>query len=860
MFSLIITVISIALVASLALATLYYGGSAFNQGQALAEAAKISGQGQQLLGAAEIYRTDKGKWPDSLQVMLDEGYLKSIPIASAPEGAASVGISHAASTAWEMPQANKPLFVLNSVSSQEVCLLVNLHGSLQKKGILRHAYNELVSQCFGADETAPLTAVFKKEVGVVLAGALDVPKIATGPLSGVGPADWLVAATVPAAPPAQLATGFWVITALSPPDWGTPFITSNGYQTTCPAGAIDPTSSAATPVVTLPGETLDVDGILVTGWVPSSTWNWPAHMMVPLSRSWCIPANSSDASPAGTELASYPALAVSPSLLSPASASTPPGWGYSEMGLAVVSANNVTWTLMAGWFEVDVSDSNTSSSPGGLAGQKIAIGSGPEELLTHYTNTATLSVNGVTYANPSGTFELPLSVVFQDAITNIKQYSLDLPTAGVGSSSPSVTLLVKNEGRTVTFNATPFSVDAPFFVSATTCSGIFSIGQTCTATVNFFATDTVIYTGNLKANFISGESSETLMLSGHGAWANVAQVVAMGYQSYALLNNGDLIEFGMDQSGYILTFGGAYELTATLAETNVRQVAAALAHSILVKNDGTVWTAGRNSDGELGTGSTTNLPSFVQVLDGGSKVAAGYGTSYVLKTDGTIWATGADGYGQLVDGAANTGSQTFKQVAAGFVDISAGTGTLLALKADGTLWVGGCIYNSGSPYTCGALNTYPTLTQISSDVVSVSTRPDGATMHFVKTDGSLWAQGNNSFGQLGDGTVTSRNSFVQVGTGYSKVFTGNRNTFALKTDGTLWATGDGEYGKAGYPLSAGISQTSFIQVAPAGLRGVSAHNSFALAIRADNVLISTGSGNKTLGYDTGTQPWRTLLH
>jgi len=54
MFSLIITIISIALVAALALATLYYGGDAFNQGRAGAEASRIINEGQQVAGGVSL--------------------------------------------------------------------------------------------------------------------------------------------------------------------------------------------------------------------------------------------------------------------------------------------------------------------------------------------------------------------------------------------------------------------------------------------------------------------------------------------------------------------------------------------------------------------------------------------------------------------------------------------------------------------------------------------------------------------------------------------------------------------------------------------------------------------------------------
>lgn len=63
MFSLIITIISIALVTALALATIYYGGSAFRQGGDAASAAKLINEGQQLSGAAAIVEANTGTDP-----------------------------------------------------------------------------------------------------------------------------------------------------------------------------------------------------------------------------------------------------------------------------------------------------------------------------------------------------------------------------------------------------------------------------------------------------------------------------------------------------------------------------------------------------------------------------------------------------------------------------------------------------------------------------------------------------------------------------------------------------------------------------------------------------------------------------
>jgi len=58
MFSLIITIISIALVAALALATIYYGGNAFNKGSAEAKASQLINEGQQINGAIAMAKAD----------------------------------------------------------------------------------------------------------------------------------------------------------------------------------------------------------------------------------------------------------------------------------------------------------------------------------------------------------------------------------------------------------------------------------------------------------------------------------------------------------------------------------------------------------------------------------------------------------------------------------------------------------------------------------------------------------------------------------------------------------------------------------------------------------------------------------
>ncbi len=85
MFSLIITIISIALVAALALATIYYGGTAFNRGSADAVAAQLINEGQQINGAVAMNRADAASGAAAavtdLAGLVTANYLAQVPTA-----------------------------------------------------------------------------------------------------------------------------------------------------------------------------------------------------------------------------------------------------------------------------------------------------------------------------------------------------------------------------------------------------------------------------------------------------------------------------------------------------------------------------------------------------------------------------------------------------------------------------------------------------------------------------------------------------------------------------------------------------------------------------------------------------------
>ena len=115
-------------------------------------------------------------------------------------------------------------------------------------------------------------------------------------------------------------------------------------------------------------------------------------------------------------------------------------------------------------------------------------------------------------------------------------------------------------------------------------------------------------------------------------------------------------------------------------------------HWLALRNDGTVWGQGSNTEGQLGDGTIADRSSPVQVpaLSGVAGIAAGANFSLAVKHDGTVWGWGGNGYGQLGDGS---NSQRLAPVQAtglaNVVSVAAGNVHALAIRADGTVWAWG---------------------------------------------------------------------------------------------------------------------------------------------------------------------------
>jgi len=307
--------------------------------------------------------------------------------------------------------------------------------------------------------------------------------------------------------------------------------------------------------------------------------------------------------------------------------------------------------------------------------------------------------------------------------------------------------------------------------------------------------------GQLGDNTVLSRLSPVSVVGGFTDWC---QISGASQSSFAVRQNGTVWAWGQNTNGLLgdnCTVSRSSPVSVVGGFTDWCQVSGGQIHALAVRQNGTAWGWGANSYGRIGDNCTVTRSSPVSVAGGFTdwcRVSAGP-HSFGIRQNGTLWAWGQNLQGRLGDNTTTNRSSPVS-VVGGFTDwcqVQAGRYHSLALRQNGTVWGWGCNAQG----------------QIGDDTVVSKSSPVSVVGGFtdwcyiaaetssmgVRQGGSAWAWGTNGFGQLGDNTIVSRSSPVSVvGINNWCTVQGSTNFAAgIRQDGTAWAWGNGGFGKLG---------------------------------------------------------------
>jgi alpha-tubulin suppressor-like RCC1 family protein len=284
--------------------------------------------------------------------------------------------------------------------------------------------------------------------------------------------------------------------------------------------------------------------------------------------------------------------------------------------------------------------------------------------------------------------------------------------------------------------------------------------------------------------------------------------------SFAKKNNGTLWAWGFNNSGQLgngtTSTAESYIPIQAGIDTDWKTISTGTIHVIGLKLNNSLWSWGNNQYGQLGDGTSGNIqtiPIQIGTDTNWQIVSAGGYHTLAIKNDGTLWTWGRNNYGQLGDGTlidksvpTQIGTNTNWQ------SISASTSNSLALKTDGTLWAWG--YNNAGQVGNGINNFTPISipTQVGTDTDWGKIATARWCCYAIKQNGKLYHFGANGSAQGGNGTTTPSaiTTPTQVGNdaNWSSVYSNLEYAMSLKSNGNLYSWG--------YNVTGSLAIGSFI--------------------------------------------------
>jgi alpha-tubulin suppressor-like RCC1 family protein len=299
----------------------------------------------------------------------------------------------------------------------------------------------------------------------------------------------------------------------------------------------------------------------------------------------------------------------------------------------------------------------------------------------------------------------------------------------------------------------------------------------------------------------------------------VPSVVSVSITHGLMIVNGELWVWGNQANGRL----GNTSTTSAYApifrigtETDWTHISAGDNNSYAIRA-GRLYVTGVNTNGQLGTGNTTQVTSWTQIGSDTNwqDVKAGNGWALAIK-GGSLFTTGAGtDFRTGLNSTGNVDAWTLASNAETFTEISAGSNHGVAIGG-GKLYSWGSNANGRTGQGTTSGNTQVP-TQVGSDTNWAKCAAGSTHSICTRTTGTLWGFGQATNGRLGTGNTTQQTSPTQAGadTDWSNVKTTwqvGTNSYAKKTNGHLYGCGTDAFGQLFGLGSYGATNSSMIQL------------------------------------------------
>lgn len=314
-----------------------------------------------------------------------------------------------------------------------------------------------------------------------------------------------------------------------------------------------------------------------------------------------------------------------------------------------------------------------------------------------------------------------------------------------------------------------------------------------------------------------------------------AKAIGAGYfHSFAILANGNAVAWGYNYYQQLGdgTSGSSPYAVGVSGVTGVMAVTGGLRHSVAIAANTMgsstahrgIWAWGANTDGQGGYGQASGQaePTPVPVSDknlfGVTQAVAGLGHTVAISWNGRIYTWGWNAYGQLGQGDDD--------------DDPHPTPVLVHVEGQG-----------------GPSDTYPFVAVAVGELHSLA----------LRSDGTVWAWGGNSHGQLGDASTTQRNSPVQVRRstnpnavlkGIVAIAAGSNHSLALSEEGIIYAWGHNIHGQLAQGNSSFVDSEYAVRIVTQSgstpqyrVVSIAAGANHSIAVTDDGHALVWGSGN-----------------